>query len=355
MRVIASAIFALTTLKAFTVNAAPYYEHGDSQAYWKKSSVIIAEVVRVDPAELGIIAPDYVLRPLGTISGKLDTSRFTELKASFALPEDGVGDAHSIAKGQLVLVVLTENRGLEKNGIPAFTMEVTATLFMKPCEEVVEVLSGLTDRRVGQTLEAIQAVRKRDSASKGAPSAADAENARESRAEKYWRTHSVAFGVVKGVTPPGKGETISSLKIRPVISLAGAFDPGKTPEVALKADFAKLGAIKPPVAGGSAVFVLERDGDSYRIAEDRPKYMPDSNGHRAPICFVKNLGDPAVKKIIDQLKATRKAEGQAFKDLEPSIQKNDQGGNKGIQKNDQGGNKGIKGTGAYIDEYGALW
>ena len=80
-----------------------------------------------------------------------------------------------------MLVVLTENRGLEKNGIPALSMEVTATLFMKPCEEVVEVLSGLTDRRVGQTLEAIQAVRKRDSASKGAPSAADAENARESR------------------------------------------------------------------------------------------------------------------------------------------------------------------------------
>ena len=72
--------------------------------------------------------------------------------------------------------------------------------------------------------------------------------------------------------------------------------------------------------------------------------MPDSNGHRAADLLREEPRRPRVKKIIDQLKATRKAEGQAFKDLEPSI-----------QKNDQGGNKGIKGTGAYIDEYGALW
>ena len=95
--------------------------------------------------------------------------------------------------------------------------------------------------------------------------------------------------------------------MRPKITFAGNFDAGKTPEVSVDADFQGAGLKKAPAVGDVVIAVLNREGEAYRVPQERPAYMPAVGGQRAAIRVVTGLADPRVMQTVNALKAFRKA------------------------------------------------
>ena len=84
-------------------------------------------------------------------------------------------------------------------------------------------------------------------------------------------------------------------------------DAGKTPEVSVDADFQGNGQKKAPAVGDVVIAVLNREGEAYRVPQERPAYMPAVGGQRAAIRVVTGLADPRVMQTVNALKAFRKA------------------------------------------------
>ena len=86
-----------------------------------------------------------------------------------------------------------------------------------------------------------------------------------------------------------------------MLTLGGELDPGKTPEVAASAGPKGFGPPRAQAVGDKVLAVFEREGTSYRVADDFPTYMPEVAGRRTPICVVNGFADPKVGKAIIEL------------------------------------------------------
>ena len=146
----------------------------------------------------------------------------------------------------------------------------------------MEVVDGFADPQIDATLKAIQ-------------------HARRHEVPDYWATHRVVFAEVMGVTGPNRAEKRSTILLRLMLTLGGELDPGKTPEVAASAGPKGFGPPRAPAVGDKVLAVLEREGTSYRVADDFPTYMPEVAGRCASICVVNGFADPKVGKAIIEL------------------------------------------------------
>jgi hypothetical protein len=216
----------------------------------------------------------------------------------------------------MVLVVLWED-GRHSIGDQIFT-------FVRNSRSGAEEVYGFTDPQVGATLKAIQDSRKgEEEHTRANPLPAwrlDRIN-RIHPTSGYWSTHGAIFAEVKAIASPKAGEKLKTLVLRPKLTFAGAFDAGKTPEVTVPADLGKFGPKKEPAAGDKVLIVLQREGDSYRVAQEKPAYMPETAGARAPLCVVKDFSDPKVGQLVKSLKAVRKAERDNKSKVEPGGQR----------------------------------
>jgi hypothetical protein len=306
------------------------------QRPWKYS-IVLAEVM-VPPRR----PPDgkedtIVLRPIGTLSGPLDASRFAELRATIGQTWGLFVEDEPTAKGQMLLAVIAE--------IDGYHVFPRGFRFMHISDRGMRVIRGFADPKVLATLKDVQDAhelenrrrteetariekvikamsnpRARDAAREALKNWLDAAKeedaafdgsrppaSQEGGITKYWLNHAVIFAEVKAVGKGKSGENDSFVVLRPKLTLAGAFDAGTTPVVTAAADFTKF-APKKPAAGDDAIVVLDRQRDSYRVAAEQPDYMPEIAGRRGPLSVVKGSSDPAVSKTIDLLKVRRRAE-----------------------------------------------
>jgi hypothetical protein len=120
----------------------------------------------------------------------------------------------------------------------------------------------------------------------------------------YWGSHSVIYAEIAAVARPGGDDKSWTIKLRPQLRLTGEVDPGKQPEISVKADLSQLGAgFKLPAAGTKVLAVVVRSGDSYSLLPTRIQFMP---GDHAPICEVKDFDDPKVDATLKAVQELRK-------------------------------------------------
>ncbi len=301
--IIGASTLALACGAALAVNVTHF---GCYEAEWSFYSVVLCEVEVPPPYPWDhVTTPTMKVHPLGVLSGAFDASKFAEL----TVPIDFGGFSAwgwdlrpwPKRKSQLVLAVFIEYD--QERWLASGTMT-----YMKKSMEPLEVVDGFSDPQVDATLKAIQEVRRHPKDEEVLSAATASDNRTTVGANQYWLTHAVIFAEVKNVNPPRSGEILSTMPLRPKLTLGGAFDVGKTPVAVAVVDFAKLGPASKPAAGNTVVVVLCRAGDKYRVATEWPEYMPEQAGHRSPICVVKDFSDPIVRTTIDRLKAKRKAE-----------------------------------------------
>jgi hypothetical protein len=204
--------------------------------------------------------------------------------------------------------------------------------------EAIEVVKGFSDPQVAASLKAIQDIRLGKGVWRQPPGHA-AQPTGDSGVARYWATHSVAFAEVRASNKPKDKKTLPKLLLVPELTLAGTFDAGLTPEVAAPADLKKFGPAKAPATGDKVVVVMERDGDSYRIAQEEPEYMPKVGDQRSPICVVREFSDPKVEELVKSLKDLRNRQRNAEGKKEPSDK-----GNKAAREETEvpRGNKGAR-------------
>ncbi len=214
--------------------AKPHIEHGRRTEYWEHSSVVFAEYLGAhawnDPRKL----PGDLLRPIGTLSGRFDASRYQEALSVFFSRDDFIGsfppDARAKVKGQMVLVVL-DDRVIGAGGVPFFGIPVTQTAFMKRSYEAMEVVDGFSDAQVAATLKAIQNARKDETPVIPARDGDAQGRATQGAADRYWSAHGVVFAEVNRLTALKTEEKLMTVVLRPRLTLAGTFDAGLSPEV----------------------------------------------------------------------------------------------------------------------------
>ena len=294
---------------------------GRSAFEWQTYSVLLAEVLK--PRPLGRGGLKTVYRPIGTLSGRFDASEFSEVTAEFF----NVGALHQRreVRGDTVLVVLLDQSTIsEQTGYRLPSGDEYFTYMPEPGEGL-DVVDRFSDPRVEATLKTIQEARKGEDARARTSGVLRRWKARQPRAEGYWSVHGVVFAEVKNVTGPNASEPLSKLVLLPKLTFAGAFDAGKTPEIAAAADLKKFGPAKPPAAGDKVLVVLERVGDTYRVAQELPEYMPKVRDQRSPICVVKDFTDPKVAELVKTLKDLRKRQ----RDEEAKKKRDEQGNTHG--------------------------
>jgi hypothetical protein len=134
--------------------------------------------------------------------------------------------------------------------------------------------------------------------------------------DQYWETHSLIFADVLGTAESGGQSPQYSFDLRPKLTLSGAFDAGKTPEVSASAALKELGpSFKPTSIGPKAIVILVRKGDSYSISPEQPAFMP---GDHAPICTVTDFDDPKVKETLQAVQKLRHASDDTKPNDEPA-------------------------------------
>jgi len=134
--------------------------------------------------------------------------------------------------------------------------------------------------------------------------------------DHYWETHSLIFADVVGTTKSDGQTPQYSFDLRPKLTLSGAFDAGKTPEVSASIALKHLGpTFKSSSIGPKAIVVLVRTGDSYAISPEHPAFMP---GDHAPICTVKDFDDPKVKETLEAVQKLRHATDEAKPNDDPA-------------------------------------
>jgi hypothetical protein len=296
-------------------NSAPgkFIRHfGNEPYYWDRFSVVVAEVI--DPQAPGEVKglQGVVLRPLATLSGRFEAPMFGKFTSDVEYQEGASGGSEPTAKGQIVLVVVEDVEGFYRGG--GYRIPVGEFVYLRESLDPIEVVESFSDKQVEATLKAIQDVRKDEESRKSQrlPSPSPAKTA-DNAVAKYWASHGVVFAQVKAVNGLKAGESLSTVVLRPILTLAGAgaFDAGLTPEVAAVADLKKFGPGKAPAAGDKVLVVLERDGNSYRVAQEEPEYMPKVSDRRFPICIVKDFSDRKVKELVKSLKNLRKRQRDA--------------------------------------------
>jgi hypothetical protein len=121
----------------------------------------------------------------------------------------------------------------------------------------------------------------------------------------YWETHSLVYAELAGTTKSEGHSPEYTLDLRPKLTLSGAFDCGKTPEVSVSVALKDLGPnFKLSSLGSNMLVVLVRTGDSYSISPEQPAFMPDDH---APICTVKDFDDPKVRETLTAVQKLRHA------------------------------------------------
>ena len=269
--VAAAAIFAVRGALCITVPVMT----GGSEQFWERCAVLVAQV-EVPPS---LPANEAVLRPIGTLSGQFDSSRFSDVLAMVGFGETRIYRAvYPRAKGQLVLATIYRAYWL-----PRVDYVVEGQMaFIRDSREPMEVVDGFADPQIDATLKAIQ-------------------HARRHEVPDYWATHRVVFAEVMGVTGPNRAEKRSTILLRLMLTLGGELDPGKTPEVAASAGPKGFGPPRAPAVGNKVLAVLERRGDFLSCCRRFPDVHAGGRRPRTPICVVNGFADPKVGKAIIEL------------------------------------------------------
>jgi hypothetical protein len=321
MRISWLVLAAVAVAPSSALGYGPHVYYGDVPSEWKSDSVAFAEILDVRKSAGG--GRDKVLlRPIGTLSGRFDASTLSDLTV-----EDsrgwGATNEKAITKGRTLLVVL------EPSATDTIISPPGLYVYMPSRLDPLAGVDGFADPWVADTLQAIQDVREDERNAKPPPGAQPHEAASRDQHPGYWSAHAVVFAEVRRVRAPMAGKVwrslasigvnespvprdkLSTVFMLPKLTLAGAFDAGLTPEVAAAADLKTFGPLKPLAAGDKVLVVLERVGNSYRVAQELPEYMPNVGGKRSPICVVKDFSDPKVTELVKSLKDLRKRQRDA--------------------------------------------
>ena len=283
-------------------------QFGDGSRYWRGTSLVLAEILDVKPFDVG--GHTFVFRPIGTVAGRMDASTISRVRRLQYIGEGNfVVMSPPWAKGQTVLVVLSERRG------DSAEVSCSSVVYVYDSRQSIEAVAVL-DSQFEATLAAVQQRRTDKHGIEEFMTPAELEELdtldqrRRREAGVYWSTRGVVFATI-AETRGQREHAPAAVVLRPKLTFAGAFDAGLTPEVTVPADFGGFGPSKPLAAGDKVLVVLQRDGRSYRVAQECPAYMPEAAGRRAPICVVKDFADPRVAELVKALKAARKAERDA--------------------------------------------
>ena len=256
-------------------------ERGDSAEFWEDWTVVLGEVESPLSAVRKGHGQATGIRPIATLTGRFDSSRFRVVTIEAWLGEwRPYRSVYPSAKGQTVLLAFRDFNG-SMFGCGYCTGGRTA--FIRESEEPMEVLSGLGDPQIEQTVREIQLLRGH-------------------QRPYYWAAHAVVYARVKALVGPRASQQRSMIILRPIATLAGAFDAGRTPEAAAPVSLQKFGPAKGPAAGDAVLAVLQREGESFAVADAYPEFMPEIAGRRALICVVHGFSDPRVTETVIRLR-----------------------------------------------------
>ena len=169
--VAAAAIFAVGVRFCITVRVMT----GGSEQFWEQCAVLVAQV-EVPPS---LPANEAVLRPIGTLSGQFDSSRFSDVLAMVGFGETRIYRAvYPRAKGQLVLATICRAYWLPR------------------VDYVVEgQMAFIRARGSRWKWLTVSPIRKSTRRSRQS-------SAQRHEVPDYWATHRVVFAEVMGVTGP---------------------------------------------------------------------------------------------------------------------------------------------------------
>ena len=272
---------------------------GRGAKYWARHSLLFVELKSAHGAEDGSIALEgHVFE---TIAGNFDAARLPELAVG-GIPRTWYkGLDHFPQPREKVMLVVEENW----NGKGEYGPPERKPGFMPAEHCPFWIVHDRSDPIITQTVKAVEALRRQEPLP--IAEASPESNERAAAHDPYWQTHSVVYAVAKSVVEPRRGEQFPSVVLRPQIRLSGEFDPGRIPEVTAPIDWKKFGPQFQPLPVDAKVLVLlEWTSDGYRVASDRPGFMP---GDRAPICEVKDFDDFRVSDTLNAIQALRSREG----------------------------------------------
>ena len=276
------------------------YDTGD---FWSWNSVLYAEIItgwtNGPDADSGTI----LIRPLGTLSGKLDPGTRRELRLSCR-------SQVSAKPGDKVIVAIL-NTGMYYSTPPTNPRYVVQfdwwAAWPKHFNPFV-IVSGLSDPAVRETLAVIQELRHKPPLL--GPGLAG-----------YWQQHSVVYAEVADEASVPASPVVT-YRFRIIGTVSGTCDVGKTPEVSLDLDSRRLiflfdeRFVSMPTRGDMMLLLLKRDGSHARwhVAEERSEFMPFAHD---PLIHVSRSMEPRtgllMREVIDgtlsRIQGSRRGEG----------------------------------------------
>ena len=126
------------------------------------------------------------------------------------------------------------------------------------------------------------------------------------KSAKHWLTHSLIYAKIKSVSDWKQGKTSREIVACPLLTLSGAFDAAKNPEIKVAATEKLFAAQSPPKPGTMALLLMTRAGGAYSITEECADFMP-GEAHN-PICSVWDFSDRRVTRTFRAVQELRRKE-----------------------------------------------
>ena len=241
-------------------------------------SLVYGEVVEISKPGPASPAPDkIVLRPIRTEAGPVDSSRGAlissrissiTIASKYKLPKVGDEVLASIAR-------ITDKAGTADYITP------DPVDFMPDDHAPLYIVKDASDANVERTFAAIKSA-------------------------KHWLTHSLIYAKIKSVSDWKQGKTSREIVACPLLTLSGAFDAAKNPEIKVAATEKLFAAQSPPKPGTMALLLMTRAGGAYSITEERADFMP-GEAHN-PICSVWEFSDRRVTRTFRAVQELRRKE-----------------------------------------------
>jgi len=145
---------------------------GKEPGLWDQQNLIVARVTELrildrkqDPQES--TTHILILEPLVTLAGHLDPSQKSQIQARMAVARGlSWGPRKAPEMGALVLALIYPDDDRRNDKIPSYRVSNNACLFMPEEVGIVQLLRGLSDRRILETLARVRAARGTGSATR---------------------------------------------------------------------------------------------------------------------------------------------------------------------------------------------
>jgi hypothetical protein len=256
---------------------------------WKTRAVVVARVLDEQSAS----EPGYAtirLRPLAVVSGKFDGGVCPSLNLRL-----WTGGQNYTSAGEDYLIELRWSRAMHQ-----YEPVYRASSLSPPWPLLFSRIHGLSSAEIKETLAGIRQQREGQAelTTEEKPNASD---------KGFWSSHSLIVGSLgEREQVASGGAFIDTIQMRPIMSLAGSFDPGLYPKLApaYDPDFFKEPR-RPPSEATAALILLTRTANTWAIASEATEFMPGDHG---PICDLKDLDDEKIGKTLAAVQAMRKDE-----------------------------------------------